>query len=58
MSNVIQWNDAMDQCGNDEEFLKELLVDLRTEAGAQLEAIGNVIQVRLCLLQIMSKKIH
>ena len=46
MAGVIQWNEAMDQCGNDEEFLRELLVDLRTEADTQLAAIGAIIQVR------------
>ncbi|KAL7570801.1 hypothetical protein ACA910_014430 [Epithemia clementina (nom. ined.)] len=40
---VIQWNDAMEQCGNDEEFLRELLVDLRTEAETQLTTIAAII---------------
>merc|ERR1712226_1538063 len=42
-SDVIDWGEAMQQCGDDEEFLRELLVDLRTEAETQLTNINNVI---------------
>lgn len=44
---VIRWNDAMEQCGGDEEFLRELLVDLNVEADTQLTAISGLVQVRL-----------
>jgi hypothetical protein len=36
----------MQQCGDDEEFLRELLGDLRAETEAQLAAIRATIQVR------------
>ena len=42
---VIDWSEAMQQCGDDEEFLRELLVDLRTEAETQLTNIQSIIQV-------------
>jgi hypothetical protein len=42
---VINWDDAMAQCGDDEEFLRELLGDLRSEAEAQLQTIAAIIQV-------------
>lgn len=40
---IIDWGEAMQQCGDDEEFLRELLVDLRSEAKTQLSNINNVI---------------
>ena len=43
---VIDWSEAMQQCGDDEEFLRELLVDLRTEAETQLTNIQSIIQVK------------
>lgn len=44
--NVINWEEAMQQCGDDEEFLHELLADFRSELEAQLGAINAIIQVR------------
>jgi hypothetical protein len=44
-SSVIDWHEAMQQCGDDEEFLREVLADLRTEVEAQLTIINEVIQV-------------
>jgi hypothetical protein len=44
-SSVIDWQEAMQQCGDDEEFLREVLADLRTEVEAQLTIINEVIQV-------------
>mmetsp|Transcript_9239 Transcript_9239/g.19927 ORF Transcript_9239/g.19927 Transcript_9239/m.19927 type:complete len:120 (+) Transcript_9239:91-450(+) len=38
---VIDWHEAIQQCGDDEEFLRELLADLRTEAGTQITNITN-----------------
>lgn len=43
---VINWGDAMQQVGEDEEFLRELLNDLRTETDAQLSTIAVIVQVR------------
>lgn len=43
---IVNWQDAMQQCGDDEEFLRELLDDLRTETQTQLTRITDVIQVR------------
>lgn len=42
---VINWEEAMQQVGEDEEFLKELLTDLRGEVESQLSDIGAIIQV-------------
>ena len=36
----------MQQCGDDEEFLKELLADLRSETDTQMQKIEEVIRVR------------
>ena len=45
-TNVIDWQEAMQQCGDDEEFLREVLADLRTEVEAQLSIIAEIINVR------------
>lgn len=42
---VIDWDEAMEQCGDDEEFLRELLDDLRGEADTQLTKIEEIIAV-------------
>lgn len=44
-SDVIDWDEAMEQCGDDEEFLRELLDDLRGETDAQLAKIEEEIRV-------------
>jgi len=41
---VINWEDAMEQCGEDEEFLVELLGDLMNEVDAQVGKIQEVMQ--------------
>ena len=46
MTEVIDWEEAMQQCGDDEEFLRELLADLRTEMETQVGKIASTIQVR------------
>jgi len=46
-SHVINWDDAMEQCGDDEEFLRELLVDLKGEVEQQLDKIEDNIKVRV-----------
>jgi hypothetical protein len=45
-SDVIDWDEAMEQCGDDEEFLRELLADLRGETDAQMLKIEETIRVR------------
>ena len=44
-TDVIDWGEAMQQVGDDEEFLRELLGDLRSELQTQLVTIQNIIQV-------------
>ncbi len=46
-SHILDWVEAMEQCGNDEEFLRELLSDLRGEIDAQIKKIDDVLKVRL-----------
>ena len=43
---VIDWDEAMQQCGDDEEFLRELLADLRSETDTQMEKIEETLKVR------------
>lgn len=45
-SDIINWQEAMQQVGDDEAFLRELLADLRTELQTQLTTIEGIIQVR------------
>lgn len=45
-SHVIDWTEAMEQCGDDEDFLRELLSDLRGEIDAQIVKIDAVLEVR------------
>ena len=47
MSEVIDWQEALQQTGEDEEFLRELLEDLRSETITQLGKIEEIIQVRV-----------
>lgn len=44
-SHVIDWTEAMEQCGDDEDFLRELLSDLRGEIDAQIVKIDAVLEV-------------
>jgi hypothetical protein len=44
---VINWEEALQQCGDDEEFLHELLADFRSELETQLISIAATIQVRI-----------
>lgn len=44
-SDVIDWTEAMQQTGDDEEFLRELLADLRQETDTQMLNIEQIIQV-------------
>ncbi len=42
-SEVIDWNEAMEQCGDDEEFLIELLGDLQDEMDTQIKKISEAL---------------
>jgi ferritin-like metal-binding protein YciE len=42
---IISWQEAMAQCGDDEEFLRELLADLRSETQTQINNIAQIIAV-------------
>ena len=45
---VIDWDEAMEQCGDDEEFCRELLSDLRGEVDQQVIRIDEMLtQVRI-----------
>jgi hypothetical protein len=52
---VINWDEAMQQVGDDEEFLRELLGDLRTELQTQIQTIAAIIQAstRTCMSHIL-----
>jgi len=41
---VIDWDEAMQQCGDDEEFLRELLGDLREETDSQMATMEDIVQ--------------
>jgi len=41
---VIDWDEAMQQCGDDEEFLLELLGDLRDETDMQMKSMEETIK--------------
>mmetsp|Transcript_38384 Transcript_38384/g.84249 ORF Transcript_38384/g.84249 Transcript_38384/m.84249 type:complete len:183 (-) Transcript_38384:465-1013(-) len=41
---VIDWDEAMEQCGDDEEFLRELLADLRGEIDLQVKRIDEILR--------------
>ncbi|GKY97703.1 hypothetical protein MPSEU_000728500 [Mayamaea pseudoterrestris] len=43
-SDIIDWHEAMQQCGEDEEFLRELLADLQSEMETQVLSIAEIIQ--------------
>ncbi|KAG7359011.1 Hpt domain containing protein [Nitzschia inconspicua] len=44
IAEVIDWDEAMQQCGEDEEFLRELLADLRSETDTQMAKIEETIR--------------
>ena len=43
---MIDWDEAMEQCGDDEEFLRELLGDLRVEIDEQVLKVDETLKVR------------
>jgi len=43
-ADVIDWEEALEQCGDDDEFLRELLGDLRGEVDAQIVKIDEVLK--------------
>lgn len=44
---VIDWDDAMEQVGGDEEFLRELLVELNGEIESQTNSIENALRLEV-----------
>lgn len=57
-SDVIDWDEAMEQCGDDEEFLRELLDDLRGETDAQLAKIEEEIRVSVRVASLRTCHCH
>lgn len=57
-TDVIDWDEAMQQCGDDEEFLRELLADLRSEAETQLVNIEATIAVRDHIVRVCKRQSH
>ena len=55
---VIDWDEAMQQCGDDEEFLRELLGDLRTETDTQMSQMEIIIQVRYIISPTVIIVVH
>lgn len=51
---VIDWDEAMQQCGDDEEFLRELLGDLRDETDSQMSRMDDIIKVCSILNRFVS----
>jgi hypothetical protein len=57
IAEVIDWDEAMQQCGEDEEFLRELLADLRSETDTQMAKIEETIRVRVdSIMNVLSLK--
>lgn len=52
---VIDWEEAMQQCGDDEEFLRELLGDLRDETDMQMGKMEKIAEVRLCCVMLLGR---
>jgi hypothetical protein len=44
---VVDWPAAVEQCAGDEDFLKELLVDLWNESSEHLEEVSHVCTILL-----------
>lgn len=44
---VIDWEEAMQQCGDDEEFLLELLADLRDETDTQMSRMDEIVEKKV-----------
>lgn len=49
--NFINWNDALEQCDDDVDFLRELLADLRDEMMSQLKKMAKCFTVSGSQLQ-------
>lgn len=45
VSDAVDWDEAMEQCGDDEEFLRELLSDLRDEINEQMIKMEEILRV-------------
>ncbi len=46
VSTAIEWNSALEQCGGDVDFLKEILGDFMTESAQALQAIVDGMRTR------------
>ena len=46
VSTAIEWNSALEQCGGDVDFLKEILGDFVTESAQALQAIVDGMRTR------------
>uniref|UniRef100_A0A7S2NYG0 HPt domain-containing protein n=1 Tax=Leptocylindrus danicus TaxID=163516 RepID=A0A7S2NYG0_9STRA len=60
-SDVINWDEAMEQVGDDEEFLRELLGDLRMEIEAQLGKIDEALRAHTLtpeMYQVVARAAH
>jgi len=55
-THVIDWTEAMEQCGDDEDFLRELLSDLRGEIDAQIVKMDEVLEVRRSQRKLADEK--
>ncbi len=54
---VIDWDEAMQQCGDDEEFLRELLSDLREETDSQMFQMDEIIKVRRVMILLCNNSL-
>ena len=52
-SQIIDWTEAMEQCGDDEEFLHELLGDLKGEIDTQIVKMDGVLEVSCVLVYML-----
>ena len=52
---VIDWDEALQKCGDDEDFLRELLGDLKTETDQEMEIMEEIIRVRNAVTIVMMR---
>jgi hypothetical protein len=55
-THVIDWTEVMERCGDDEDFLRELLSDLRGEIDAQIVKMDEVLEVRRSQRKLADEK--
>ncbi len=49
---VINWKDALEQCGGDEEFLRELLTDFKSEIEENVRVIREALDAHADVIHI------